>query len=129
MKATYIVGLAIGCFVLGGAAVQTLHAQAKPPAYVFVEVDVKDEDGYKKDFLPKAQANTKEFGGKYIAGGFNKAISFAGSPPPTRVVLLQFADMDTLKAFEDKEQKTITEVGASKYASFRIIGIEGVEQK
>ena len=49
-------------------------------------------------------------------------------PPPTRVVLLQFADMDALKAFEDKEQKTIAEFG-SKLASFRIIGIEGVEQK
>jgi uncharacterized protein (DUF1330 family) len=128
MKATYAVGLAMGCFVLGSAAVQTLHAQAKPPAYVFVKVDVKDEDGYKKDFLPKAQANTKEFGGKYIAGGFNKAVSFAGSPPPSRVVLLQFADMDALKAFEEKEQKNIAEIG-SKLATFRIIGIPGVEQK
>jgi hypothetical protein len=31
-------------------------------------------------------------GGKYIAGGFNKAIGLSGSPPPNRVVLLQFAD-------------------------------------
>jgi uncharacterized protein (DUF1330 family) len=129
MKFNYkIAAAAVGCFVLGLGAASVLHAQAKPPAYVFVEVDVKDEGGYKKDFLPKAQANTKEFGGKYIAGGFNKAISFAGSPPPTRVVLLQFPDMDALKAFEDKEQKNIAEVG-SKLASFRIIGIEGVEQK
>jgi uncharacterized protein (DUF1330 family) len=129
MKYNYKIAAAVvGCFVMGLGAASVLHAQAKPPAYVFVEVDVKDEDGYKKDFLPKAQANTKEFGGKYIAGGFNKAISFAGSPPPTRVVLLQFPDMDALKAFEEKEQKNIAEFG-SKLASFRIIGIEGVEQK
>jgi uncharacterized protein (DUF1330 family) len=81
----------------------------------------KTKTDIRRIFLPKAQANTKEFGGKYIAGGFNKAISFAGSPPPTRVVLLQFPDMDALKAFEDKEQKNIAEVG-SKLASFRIIG-------
>jgi uncharacterized protein (DUF1330 family) len=100
----------------------------KPPAYVLAEIDVKDQDGYTKDFLPKAQANIKEFGGKYIAGGFNKTISVIGLPPPNRVVLIQFRDMDTLKAFEDKDKQNVADVG-SKYASFRIIGIEGVEQK
>ena len=129
MKSHYKIAVAVvGIFVLGFGAASVLRAQAKPPAYVFVEVDVKDQDGYKKDFLPKAQANIKEFGGKYIAGGFNKAISFSGSPPPSRVVLLQFANMDTLKAFEEKEQRNIADVG-SKYASFRVLGIEGVEQK
>ena len=115
-------------FVLGGGAVSVLHAQAKLPAYAFVEIDVKDQDGYAKDFLPKAQANIKEFGGKFIAGGMNKAVGFIGTPPPSRVVLLQFADMDTVKAFEDKEGRNVTEVG-NKYASFRIIGVEGVEPK
>jgi uncharacterized protein (DUF1330 family) len=127
MKSTYKVAAAItGSFVLGLGVANVLHAQAKPPAYVVAEIDVKDEDGYKKDFLPKAQANLKEFGGKYMAGGFNKAISVSGSPPPNRVVLIQFTDMDTLKAFEEKEQ--VADVG-SKYASFRVIGVEGVEQK
>ena len=129
MKSHYKIAAAvIGSFVLGLGAATVLHAQAKPPAYAFAEIDVTDEDGYKKDFLPKAQANAKEFGGTFIAGGFNKTISFTGSPPPNRVVLLQFADLDTLKAFEDKEQRTVADVG-SKYASFRVIGIEGVEQK
>ena len=78
--------------------------------------------------LPKAQANIKEHGGKYLAGGPNKAISLSGSPPPNRVVLLQFADMDAVKAFNDKEGRLEADVG-SKYASFRAVGIEGVEQK
>ena len=39
-----------------------------------------------------------------------------------------FADMDTAKAFEDKQKRIETEVGG-KYASFRVIGIEDVEQK
>ena len=129
MKSNYKIAAAvIGSFVLGVGAANVLHAQAKPLGYVFVEIDVKDQDGYTKDFLPKAQANIKEFDGKYIAGGFNKTISFTGAPPPNRVVVLQFRDMDTLKAFEDKEGRNVADVG-SKYASFRIIGIEGVEQK
>src|ERR1700683_5417280 len=102
-------------FVLGGGAVSVLHAQAKLPAYAFVEIDVKDQDGYTKDFLPKAQAYIKETGGKYLGGGFNKAISFSGSPPPNRVVLLQFPDMDALKAFYAKEAQLEADVG-KKYA-------------
>src|SRR5208282_713997 len=129
MKSSYkTVAAVIGSFVLGVGAASVLHAQAKPPAYTFAEIDVKDQDGYAKDFLPKAQANIKESGGKYLAGGFNKAIGLSGSPPPNRVVLLQFPDMDALKAFYAKEQKLEADVG-SKYASFRVIAIEGVEQK
>jgi uncharacterized protein (DUF1330 family) len=129
MKSKYKIAAAVsGSFVLGLGAASILHAQAKPPAYVFAEIDVKDPDGYAKDFLPKAQANIKETGGKYLAGGFNKAISLSGAPPHNRVVLLQFADIDAAKAFADKDRPLEAEVG-NKYASFRAIGIEGVEPK
>ena len=123
-----IAAAAIGSFVLGVGAANILHAQPKAPGYVVAEIDVKDQDGYTKDFLPKAQANIKEFGGKFIGGGLNKAIGFIGAPPPNRVVLLQFPDMDTVKAFEEKEGRNANEVG-TKYASFRVIGIEGVVPK
>jgi uncharacterized protein (DUF1330 family) len=129
MNSTYkITAAVIGSFVLGVGAANVLHAQAKPPGFTFAEIDVKDQDGYTKDFLPKAQAGIKEAGGKYLAGGFNKAISLTGSPPPNRVVLLQFADMDAVKAFYVKERQLEADVG-NKYASFRAIGIEGVAQK
>jgi uncharacterized protein (DUF1330 family) len=128
MKSNYKIAAAvIASFVLGAGA-GVLHAQAKIPAYTVAEIDVKDQDGYAKDFLPKAQANIKEHGGKYLGGGFNKTITMTGSPPPNRVVLLQFPDMDTLKAFAAKQGKLEDDVG-KKYASFRAIGIEGVEQK
>jgi uncharacterized protein (DUF1330 family) len=129
MKSNYKIAAAvIASFFLGVGAVSVLHAQVKLPAYVVAEIDVKDQDGYAKDFLPKAQANIKEHGGKYLAGGLNKAISLSGSPPPNRVVLLQFADIDAVKAFEVKQKQLEADVG-NKYASFRAVGIEGVEQK
>jgi uncharacterized protein (DUF1330 family) len=129
MNSIYKIAAAvIGSLVLGVGAANVLRAQTKPPAFIFVEIDVKDQDGYAKDFLPKAQASIKESGGKYLAGGFNKAISLSGSPPPNRVVLLEFADMDALKAFEAKESQLETDLG-NKYASFRAVGIEGVAQK
>jgi uncharacterized protein (DUF1330 family) len=105
-----------------------LHGQAKPPAYLFVEIDVKDQDGYTKDFPPKAQAIIKEMGGQYLGGGSNKAIALTGAKPPNRVVLLQFPGIDAVKTFYDKEGKLEADVG-NKYASFRAVGIEGVEQK
>jgi uncharacterized protein (DUF1330 family) len=129
MKSHYkIMAAVFASFFLGVGAGGVLQAQTKPPAYSVAEIDVKDQDGYAKDFLPKAQANIKESGGKYLAGGLNKAISMSGSPPPNRVVLLQFPDMDSLKAFNVKQQQLEAEVG-NKYASFRAIGIEGVEPK
>src|SRR6204780_5700460 len=124
MNSTYKIAAAvIGSFVLGVGAANILHAQAKPSGFVLAEIDVKDQDGYTKDFLPKAQAGIKEAGGKYLAGGFNKAISLTGSPPPNRVVLLQFADMDALKAVEAKESQLNTDLG-NKYSGFRALGIE-----
>jgi uncharacterized protein (DUF1330 family) len=129
MNSTYKIAAAvIGSFVLGVGAANVLHAQAKPPGFTFAEIDVKDQDGYTKDFLPKAQAGIKESGGKYFAGGFNKAINLSGAPPSNRVVLLQFADIDAVKAFYVKERQLEADVG-NKYASFRAIGIEGVAQK
>ena len=129
MKSSYKIGGAIiGSFVLGVGVASVLHAQANPPGYTWAEIDVKDQDGYTKDFLPKAQAYIKEAGGKYLAGGFNKAIGLSGSPPPNRVVLVQFPNMDAVKAFYTKEHQLEADVG-SKYASFRIVGVEGIEQK
>jgi uncharacterized protein (DUF1330 family) len=129
MKPNHKIGAAvIGSFVLGLAAAGVLHAQVNPSASVVAEIDVKDQDGYTREFLPKAQANIKEFGGKYLGGGYNKAFSVNGSPPPSRVVLLQFPDMDALKAFAAKQKQLEANIG-DKYASFRGIAIEGVDQK
>jgi uncharacterized protein (DUF1330 family) len=129
MNVSYKIGAGVVVsFVLGVCAANVLYAQAKPPGYIFVEIDVKDQDSYKNEFLPKAQALIKESGGKYLAGGFNKALALSGSPPPNRVVLLQFPDVDAVKAFYVKESKLEADIG-NKFASFRAVGIEGVEPK
>jgi len=52
----------------------------KPLAYILAEIDIKDQDGYTKEFLPKVQANVEEFGDKYLGGGYTKAFGVNGSP-------------------------------------------------
>jgi hypothetical protein len=38
-----------------GAAVHTLHAQAKPPVYMIAINEVSNEEGYSKEYVPAAQ--------------------------------------------------------------------------
>jgi uncharacterized protein (DUF1330 family) len=120
---------AIISVVVGAGAVQLLHAQTTPPAYNVAMINVKDEEGYKKDFLPEAQKMIKEGGGKYIAGGWNKTTTMDGPPPPNRVIILQFESASAIKKWwEGGLEKLQKEVG-HKYADFQTFAVEGVEQK
>src|ERR1035437_8701125 len=70
MKLNYKLALAMLAGVgLGAAAVQALHAQAKPPAYVISEIDVTDKDAYAKEYVPLAVKALKESGQKQLAAG------------------------------------------------------------
>ena len=129
MKTKYKIAAAlIGSFVLGVGASSILHAQAKPPAFVWAEVDIKDRVGYFGNFAAPSLANIKESGGKYLADALHSdhpnVIVLNGPPPPDNVTLLQFADMDAVKAFFAKMGPLQADVG-SKYASFHVVAIEG----
>jgi uncharacterized protein (DUF1330 family) len=126
MKAHYKIAIAMaGSFALGAAAVQGLHAQAKPPAYSIAEINVKDQDGYAKEFLPLAVKTLQEFGAKYLVRG-GKTISFQGEAPPNRVVVLQFESLDKAQAWwNSKATKDAFAIG-EKYATFKDFAVEGV---
>jgi len=124
----YTVALALAAgFALGAGAIHGLRAAAAPPAYVISEIAVQDEGGYKNDFLPAAQKALDDNGGKYIAGGFNKTFSITGQPPANRVVILQFDNMDKVKAWRDVARDAQDKIGG-KYATFRTFAVEGVAQ-
>jgi uncharacterized protein (DUF1330 family) len=120
---------AIVCGVLiGGGAVQLLHAQSKPPAFVVAEITVKDQDGYDKNYQKATQKDILDHGGKYLAGGYDKTLSLVGSEPPNRVVILQFPNMDAVKAWRDQGAMDMENTVGTKYASFRIYAVEGATQ-
>jgi uncharacterized protein (DUF1330 family) len=120
---------AIACGLLvGGGAVQLLHAQSKPPAFVVAEVDVKDRDGFEQNFLKATRKDITDHGGKYLAGGYNKTMSLVGSEPANRVVILQFPNMDAVKKWQDEGAMDMENTIGSKYAKFRIFAVEGVDQ-
>jgi len=125
VPAKFVVALVIGSFALGAAAVQTLHAQAKPPAFVVAEITVRDLDGYNANFLKPAQKAIADHGGKYLAGGYNKAMGLSGPDPANRVVILQFANMDAIKAWREEGAADMENNVGNKYASFRAFAVEG----
>jgi hypothetical protein len=69
MKTRYIVALStVTGVAVGAVAVQALHAQAKPPAYVVAEIDVTNAEPYDKEYLPPAAKAITDAGGTGLGG-------------------------------------------------------------
>jgi uncharacterized protein (DUF1330 family) len=118
----------VGSFMLGAGAIQALHAQAKPPAYVVAEVNVKDRAGYEENFLKSTKTDISQHGGKYLAGGYDKTLSLVGAEPPNRVLIIQFPNMDAVKQWRKEGEEDMENTVGAKYATFRIYALEGVAQ-
>ena len=129
MKSILKTAAAVACgLVVGGGAIQMLHAQSKPQAFVVAEIAVRDLEGYEMNYLKPAQKTIADHGGKYLAGGFNKTVTLTGSEPPNRVVLLQFANMDAVQAWRKEGEADLENNVGEKYAKFRAYAVEGVAQ-
>ena len=83
----------VGSFALGAVAVESLHAQAKLPAYVIAEAGIADPDGYAKEFLPPVLKTIQE------GICLRKTVSFEGAPPALRVVVVQWESLDKAQAW------------------------------
>ena len=118
---------------LGAAAVQGLHAQAKPPVYYVAEIDVTNPDAYAKEYAPKAQAIIKAAGGRQLAiGGAGGAsagkVTAIDGAAPKRAVVQVWDSMEKIQAWRaNPEFIELRKVG-DKYAKFRSYAIEGLPQ-
>ena len=129
MKANYKLGIAlvVGA-AIGGAAIEGLHAQVKPPVYVVQEITVSNLEPYLKEFVPKARDLTKTSGGRSLTLGSGKVTSIEGEPQKSRVVIQQWESMEKIQAWRNSaEYKELQKIG-DKYAKFRIYTVEGLPQ-
>jgi uncharacterized protein (DUF1330 family) len=128
MKAKYTVGLSLLTGIaIGGAAIQTLHAQAKPPVYAIALNQLTDAEGYAKDYLPKGRAAIIAHGGVYVAAG--KGTVITGDAPHDRIVVLKFESLDAVKAwFNSADYQAANKIG-QKYAHYNILAVDGVPPK
>jgi uncharacterized protein (DUF1330 family) len=132
MKTEYAVAVAtIAGFTIGGAAVHALHAQAKPRAYVVIEIDVMNQEPFFKEFVPAVVKTITEQGGKFLARG-GRLVNIEGPAPVSsedkRLTVVEFENMEkALATFASPSYNDVRTIG-NKYAKFRIIAAEGPSQ-
>jgi uncharacterized protein (DUF1330 family) len=128
MRTQYIAALAVTTgFGLGAIAVEGLHAQATPAAYVVSEINVTDRDGFAKEFLPTALKALAGSGMKALARG-GKVVSIFGDPPKGLAVINIFDSLDkAVAAYNSPDYKAAKVIG-DKYATFRTYAVEALPQ-
>jgi uncharacterized protein (DUF1330 family) len=118
-RSTIAVSMLAGA-VVGGAAIQALHAQAKPPVYMIAINEVSDQERYAKEYVSPAH------GGEYLAAGPGTRV--AGNLPEGPVVILRWESMEALQAWRNSpEFQAALKIG-EKYAKFNIVAVNGVRQ-
>ena len=126
MKARF--GMALSMVVgaaLGGAAIQALHAQAKPPVYMIAINEVSDQELYAKEYVSPAQKSVKDHGGEYVAAGPGTQV--AGNLPHGPVVILRWESMEALQGWRNSpEFQAALKIG-EKYAKFNIVAVNGLK--
>jgi len=128
MKTSYAVafGMLTGT-VVGAAAVQSLHAQGKPVAYVISEIDVTNPDAYAKEYVPLANKALADSGQKRLASG-GKTIALAGQPPASRIVLSVFESMEKAQAAYTSPAYVEARKIGDQHGKLRIFAVEGIPQ-
>jgi uncharacterized protein (DUF1330 family) len=126
MKMHFAVALSLlSGAAVGAAAIQTLHAQAKPPVYYVAEIEITNLEGWSKEYAPKAQALIKEMGGRTLASGQN-VTSLEGEPPKTRVAIQRWDSIEQIKAWTSKPEYKDLKVLREKYGKVRAFTVEGL---
>ena len=82
---------------LGAAAVQGLHAQAKPKAYTVSELETLDAAA-NAAFVPVIQAAQKAAGGRPLRTGGGKIVAMEGAAPK-RVAITEWDSLEQAQAF------------------------------
>ena len=103
MKANRKLAIAlVAGIAAGGAIIQGLQAQAKPPVYVVVDIaDITDAEGFKA-IIPLSVPDTLvPFGGRYVIR--TEKITALDGTPPKRFVVISFDNVEKAQAWKASE--------------------------
>jgi uncharacterized protein (DUF1330 family) len=100
MNTTYKIAISVlvGA-ALGAAAVQGLHAQAKPKAYIVTEIELIDADAW-KTFAQAVRAAQTQASGRNLRTAMGKVVAFVGDPPKN-VGIAEFDSLDQAAAWRN----------------------------
>jgi uncharacterized protein (DUF1330 family) len=92
-------------------------------AYVIVDIEVTDPDGY-EEYKKLAPAAVQLYGGKYIArGGSNETLE--GNWKANRLVILEFENVDKAKAWLNSPEYAPARLLRHKYAKTNMVVVAG----
>ena len=92
-----VFGVVLGA-ALGAAAVQGLHAQAKPKAYSVTETEVLDATA-QAAYSPQVQAAQKAAGGRSFRTAGGRIVALEGAATPKRVAITEWDSLEQAEAF------------------------------
>jgi len=102
MKTRYTVVLSmIAGAAVGAAAIQGLHAQAKPKAYMVTELEVIDAEA-NKAFTQAVRAAQQQASGRNLRTAYGKVVAFVGDPPK-HVGITEFDSLDQSVAYRNSQ--------------------------
>lgn len=126
MKTRKVIALSlVAGAALGAGVAETLHAQARPLAYVVGEITITDPEHYAREFGPLARKALAEAPGYRALALGGKTVAIAGEAPKGRVIINVFDNLDAaVQAYTSPAFKAAKKIG-DKYATFRTYAVEG----
>jgi|ERR1700683_1038782 len=94
------------------------------PAYSITEVEVIDQDGYKR-YRELAQAAVLQYGGRFLIQGSAPVVAEGEWPSQQRVVVIEFPSMDQLTTWYDSPEYRPARKIAQTALRRRLLFLEG----
>jgi uncharacterized protein (DUF1330 family) len=94
------------------------------PAYVIVETNVTDHERYER-YRDAAPASIAAHEGRYLVRGGELAV-FEGDWNPSRVVVLEFPDLETARAWYASEEYGEARKLREGAANLNMVAVEGL---
>ncbi|HAQ79909.1 MAG: hypothetical protein CFE30_33105 [Bradyrhizobium sp. PARBB1] len=108
---------------IGAVAIEGLHAQSTPKAYVVTEVEVLDQDA-QNAYIPKVTEVIKSTGGTYLARG-GTTVAFEGEAPK-RVTITVYDSLAKAQASRSSAEWKALSAERSKAIKARSYATEGL---
>ncbi len=94
------------------------------PAYVIVDIDVRDPERYER-YKELAPASIANYGGRYLArGGATEALE--GDWVPKRLVVLEFENLEQARRWHDSPEYAEALALRQATALSTMVGVEGL---
>ena len=125
MKSNYKLAIAlVAGAAIGAAAIEGLHAQSTPKAYVVTEIEVINQEA-QNAYLPKVGEVIKSTGGAYLARG-GKIVALEGGDAPKRATIVVYDSLDKAQASRNSPAWTALSEDRKKAIKAKSWIIEGL---